>query len=77
MTKTRRKERAGREIHIMHKLLIGGLLTALALANGFALMRIVRPTSPVISCAAPPIFGLQPATYYCIREPYVKLRGEL
>jgi hypothetical protein len=62
----------------VRRLLIGALLTALALAGGgFALIRIVGPTSPVISCASPPILALQPATYYCIREPSVKLRGEL
>jgi hypothetical protein len=60
----------------VRKLLIVGLFGALALAGAFAVARIVTPTSPVISCASPPIFALPPATRSCIREPSIKLRGE-
>jgi hypothetical protein len=68
------KGQAGRN-DLVRKLLIVGLFGALALAGAFV-ARIVTPTSPVISCASPPIFALPPATRSCIREPTVKLRGE-
>src|SRR5271166_38454 len=62
--------------HLVRKLLTVGLIAALALAGAFAVARIVTPTSPVISCASPPIFALRPATRACVRAPSVKLRDE-
>jgi hypothetical protein len=46
----------------MPEFLVVALLLAIAivLAGGFALLEIVRPTSPVVSCASPPIFALRP-----------------
>jgi hypothetical protein len=66
---------AGRN-HFVRKLFTVGLIAALALAGAFLVARIVTPTSPVITCASPPIFALRPATRTCIRAPSVKLRDE-
>jgi hypothetical protein len=69
MTKDRQKiEGQRREVHMSRALLIGSLLTAVALIiASFALIRIA--TSPSISCAKPPIFALRPATLTCILDP--------
>ena len=64
-------------MQVADKLLRRGVLAAaIALAGCVAFIVIERTTSPVISCASPPIFALRLATHSCISPPPVKLRDE-